>query len=78
MQRVCLAPLLQPETSPDPAAYIRLLRRAFQTVLFLTGVRINEDPGPAPGPARMTATAHPRQELQQGDLFEEWGKENHE
>lgn len=74
MRRVCLAPLLQPDTTCDAAAYIRLLRRAFQSVLYVVGLEIDEEPGPPPGTngrqARKTATVRNRHEPVQADLFE--------
>lgn len=48
LRRVCLAQLLQPETGYDPNAYIRLLRRAFQTLLLPAGIDLPEDPPAAP------------------------------
>ncbi len=68
MQRVCLAQLLQPETIYDAAAYRRLLRRGFQTLLRVVGYDLDETPPEIPG-------THPREDVRprrnhQGDLFE--------
>lgn len=44
LRRVCLAQLLQPETSYDALAYRRLLRRGFQSLLSVVGVVLDEEP----------------------------------
>ncbi len=69
MQRVCLAQLLQPETSYDPESYIRLLRRGFQTLLRVVGIDISEDPPPPPEGYYKKHQSKYQDEAVQEDLF---------
>jgi len=47
-RRVRLCALMEPDTTCDPAAYIRLLRRAMNTLLWPTGVQLDEERIAAP------------------------------
>lgn len=51
-RRVRLAALVDGEAAYDPAAYIRLLRRAVNTLLWPTGEELDEDNIPRPGEKR--------------------------
>ncbi|MFH0794769.1 MAG: DNA polymerase domain-containing protein [bacterium] len=60
--RVRLAPLLDPETSYDPVAYIRLLRRAANTLLWPAGLALEENKiiapnAPEKAPSRLLSPA---------------------
>ncbi len=68
-RRVRLTALADADTSPDPRAYIRLLRRAANTVLWPAGVTLDEtDPPPRKKPRRSSATTR---RPGQPDLFEQ-------
>lgn len=63
MRRVCLAALLQAETTYDATAYRRLLRRAFQSLLQAFGVALDEEPETPPKQRRK------RTPIPDADLF---------
>lgn len=66
-RRLRLAPLIDADTSADPAAYVRLLRRAMNTLLWPFGVRLEEERIARPGAPRPRRS--PRGQPRQIDLL---------
>jgi DNA polymerase-2 len=66
-RRVRVAPLLDADTAADPAAYIRLLRRAINTILWPLDVSLDEDDITPPWQRRPRRPTAPVAE--QMDLF---------
>jgi DNA polymerase-2 len=67
-RRVRVAALLQPEDTPDAAAYVRLLRRAFQTLLAPVGITLSEEPNRPRNKSRK-AVPHPATRGVQMEMF---------
>jgi DNA polymerase-2 len=69
-RRVRLADLMEPDTAPDPVAYIRLLRRAMNSLLQPAGLALDEERITPPGcSSRPVAPSKPQSLYVQTDLF---------
>lgn len=66
-RRVRLASLLDAETAADPEAYIRLLRRAMNTLLWPAGIQLDEERITPPWEAKARHVSPPARQL---ELFE--------